>query len=1119
MMKYERPKIGVYICHCGMNIAPKVGVEEVVKYVQKLENVVIARDYKFMCSNPGQELIINDVKEFGLNRIVEASCSPRMHETTFRKACENAGLNPYYFQMANIREQASWVTLDSEEATAKAMDLVAAAVTRVAFHAPLETREVSVKKSVLIIGAGIAGMQAALTSAEAGFDVHLVEREPSIGGNMVKFDKTFPTLDCAACISTPKTVSVGQHPNINLYSYSEVTGVEGFVGNYLVTVRRKPRYVLEDKCTGCGACVEVCPVHMPSNYDQDLCDRKAIYRSFPQAVPLTFAIDKKGTAPCKATCPAHVSVQGFIALINQGKYREALELFKKTHPFPGICGRVCHHPCEGACTRNDADEPLSIQYLHRFLADHDFDSSSPYIPDIKEKREEKIAVIGSGPAGLANAYFLAQHGYLVTVFEKLPVTGGMMAVGIPEYRLPRDVLKEEIGIIEKMGVTIQTGVTFGKDITLDSLKNDGFKAVFLATGLHGSRKLGVDGEDLDGILYGGPFLQDVALGKPVTLKGEVVVVGGGNVAIDVALTAKRMGAEKVTMVCLESRDEMPAWEYEIEEALEENIEILTCFGPNRFTGKNGKISDIEFKRCTCVFDDDQCFAPEYDEDDLQRLDADTVIISIGQSAELDFADDQNIAVSDRGGIEADPITLQTAIPWVFAGGDVFHGPKSIVEAVECGKTAAESIHRYINSMDLEEGRDRQWEYHKPDTGDLLYSKRTAMQRLSPEKREGNFNEIAFGFTENQVGEEAKRCLECGGCSECLQCLGACEVNAIEHEMPEETLTIEAGSIILATGFKIFDPTIIDQYGYGRYPEVYTSLEFERLSNATGPTAGKILMKNGQPPKRVAIAHCVGSRDKNYKEYCSRVCCMYSLKIAHLVRDKTGAEVWNFYIDIRSPGKLYEEFYNRVQEESVRFIRGKVAQITDIPDDPADKGRLTVVAEDTLADQMCRVPVDMVILSVGLEPAMGSDEVGRMAGVSRDRNGWFNELHAKMAPVSTPINGIFLAGCCQGPKDIPDTVSQSIGAAGEAIALLAKGTVRTRAEISQIDPDICAGCKSCIEVCAYSAIRFDEALGVSKINEALCQGCGSCSAACPSSAAGVKHFTDNQIMGEIESLLL
>lgn len=1118
-MKYEKPKIGVYVCHCGMNIAPRVDVEEVARYVETLDHVVVSRHYKFMCSNPGQEFIINDIKELGLNRIVEASCSPRMHETTFRRACENAGLNPYYFQMANIREQASWVTLDSREATEKAKDLVAAAVTRVAYHAPLTTREVKVKKSVLIVGGGIAGMQAALTTAEAGFDVYLVEREPSIGGHMAQLDKTFPTLDCAACISTPKTVSIGQHPKINLYCYSEVTRVEGFVGNYSVAVRRKPRYVHEDTCTGCGACAEACPVSLTNTFDEGLSTRKAIYRSFPQAVPLTFCIDKKGTAPCKATCPAHVSVQGFVALARQGKYREALALFKQGHPFPGVCGRVCHHPCEGICSRGDADEPLAVQYLHRFLADQDLASGSPYVPKVDEKREEKIAVVGSGPAGLACAYSLARKGYQITVLEKLPVAGGMMAVGIPTYRLPRDVLNAEIGVIEKMGVTIRTGVTFGTDITLEDLENEGIRAVFLATGLHGSRRLGVEGEDLDGVLPGVAFLRDVALGKTVKVGGKVVVIGGGNVAVDVAMSAKRVGGEDVTMVCLESREEMPAFEYEIKEAEEEGIKILNRLGPKRFIQKEGKLSGIEFKRCTRVFDEDGRFSPQYDKNELKALNADTVIVAIGQSAELEFAKAENIAVTRRGGLEADPLTLQTPVPWVFAGGDAFYGPRSVVDATACGKGAAESIDRFLNGMDLKEGLEKDWQFHKPDITDVPRLGRAEMTRLRPQERKGNFKEIALGFTEHQAASEAQRCLGCGGCSECLQCVEACEAKAIDHEMQEEIINLDVGSLILATGYKPFDPTPITQYGYGRFPEVYTSLQFERLNNATGPTGGKILMKNGKPPERVAIVHCVGSRDSRYRKYCSRVCCMYSMKFAHLLRDKTDAEIWEFYIDIRSPGKLYEEFYNRVQEEGVHFVRGKVAEVTDIVDNPSDQGRLTVVAENTLTRRTVRVPVDMVILSVGLEPSEGSDEIGRICGVSRDGDGWFNELHAKLAPVSTPISGVFLAGCCQGPKDIPDTVAQSMGAAGEAIALLSKGTVKTRAEISHIDPDLCSGCQTCIEVCAYSAISFDAARGVSRVNEALCQGCGSCAAACPSSAAMVKHFTDQQVMGEIESLLL
>jgi heterodisulfide reductase subunit A len=507
-----------------------------------------------------------------------------------------------------------------------------------------------------VIGGGIAGMQASITAAQAGYRVHLVEREPSIGGHMAKFDKTFPTLDCAACIMTPKMVEVDQHPDIRLYTYSEVTAVSGFVGNYTATIRKKPRYVLEDRCTGCGTCMEKCPTRkIPSEFNEGLGTRTAIYSPFPQAVPKTPVID--------------------------------------------------------------------------------------------------------------------------------PQTCRVLALN------------------------------------------------------------------------------------------------------------KRCGA----------------------------------------------------------------------------------------------------------------------------------------------------------------------------------------------------------------------------------CVKFCEAEAIDFEQKPEDAEVRVGAVIVATGFQAFDPAPLASYGYGVYPEVYTSLAFERLNNATGPTAGAVTMKDGRVPERVAIVHCVGSRDTRHHAYCSRVCCMYSMKFAHLIREKTGAEVWEFYIDVRSPGKLYEEFYSRVQEEGVHFVRGRVAEVTDIVDREADRGRLTVVAENTLTRKPLRLPVDMVILSVGLEPAKGARELGRLLNIATDGDGWFSELHAKLAPVATPTGGIFLAGCCQGPKDIPDTVAQASAAAGEAVALLAKGTVTTRAEIAHIDPDLCSGCRMCLKACAYAAITFDEGRHIAVVNDALCQGCGACAAVCPSSSAAVAHFTERQVMDEIEAI--
>ncbi|HDM08886.1 MAG TPA: FAD-binding protein, partial [Desulfobacteraceae bacterium] len=600
---------------------------------------------------------------------------------------------------------------------------------------------------------------------------------------------------------SPKLVEVGRHMNIELITNAELIDLKGEEGNFEAQIRQDPRYVDLAKCTSCGECAKVCPIELDNEYDENLSKRKAAYKRYPQAIPGAFAISKKGTAPCKATCPAHVSVQGYIALIREGKYREALELFKEAHPFPAVCGRVCHHPCEGICTRGDVEEPLAIQYLHRFIADLDLLSPEPFVPEPVEERDEKIAVIGSGPAGLSAAYFLRRNGYKVTVFEKLPVVGGMMAVGIPAYRLPRDVMKAEIGIIEKMGVEIKTGVTFGKDITIDSLKTEGYRAIFVATGLHLSRRLNVEGEDLPQVLKGVDFLRQAALEEPVSVGERVVVIGGGNVAIDVAMSALRLGAKKVGLVCLEKRDEMPAWEYEIEEALEEGIEITNSLGPKKFIESNGKLKAIEFKKCTRVFDEMGNFSPQYDEQDLTTIEADTAIVAIGQAADLSFTEAQGIAVSKKGGLEADPITLETPVEGVFAGGDVFYGPRSVVEAVGCGKEAAESIHRYINGLDMREGRQKDWSYVKPEIDSELKIPRTQMPKLSLEERKGNFKEISLGFDEQRARQEAERCLKCGICSECYQCVKACLAGAINHEEKPIERTVKVGAVIMCPGTK------------------------------------------------------------------------------------------------------------------------------------------------------------------------------------------------------------------------------------------------------------------------------------------------------------------------------
>ena len=805
------------------------------------------------------------------------------------------------------------------------------------------------------------------------------------------------------------------------------------------------------KCTSCGECTKVCPIEVPDEQDRGLSFRKAIYKKYPQAIPGAFAISKRGTAPCKATCPAHVSIQGYIALINEGKYFEALKLFKQDHPFPGICGRVCHHPCEGVCTRGDYDESLAIRELHRFLADWELGQETPYSPEITEKRDETVAVVGAGPAGLAAAYFLRLRGYQVTIFEKLPMAGGMMAVGIPEYRLPRNILASEIETIQKMGVEIRTNVTFGKDITLESLKADGFSAVFMAIGLHGGRRLGVENEDADGVLQGVDFLRDVAMGKEVAIGKDVLVIGGGNVAIDVALCAKRKGAENVTLVCLESREEMPAWEHEIQEALEGEVKIVNSFGPKDFfIDKSNRVSGIEFKTCTAVFDENGKFNPQYDDAACEAFFGDTIIIAIGQSTDTEYLADQNIALSRVGGLTADPVTLQTPLEWVFAGGDAFYGPKSVVDAVACGKEAAESVHRFINDLDLAQGREKIWEYEKPDIKNEPLKSRTPVRCLDPEARECNFLEVSFGYNETEAKNEADRCLKCGICSECYQCLDACLAGAIDHTQQSVEETVEVGSVILCPGNDVYDPSVLDDiYHYNTHPNVITSLEFERILSASGPTMGHLVRPSDEKePEKIAWLQCIGSRDTNRcgNGYCSSVCCMYAIKEAMIAKEhsKHDLDTVIFNMDIRTFGKDYEKYYLRAKEDDgVRFEKARIHTIDPIP----GTGNLMLRYADE-AGVLHEEEFDMVVLSVGLQVSESAIRTANLLDIALTKNNF--AATTPFAPMETSRPGVFACGIFQGPKDIPSSVTEASAAACAAGRYMAQGR-GTR--IKQVDiPD-------------------------------------------------------------------
>ncbi|MEO0050729.1 MAG: FAD-dependent oxidoreductase, partial [candidate division WOR-3 bacterium] len=552
----------------------------------------------------------------------------------------------------------------------------------------IERQSQGVVGAVLVVGGGIAGIQSALELAESGFKVYLLDAAPAIGGVMAMLDKTFPTNDCSMCILSPKLVGAGRHPNIELINCAELVGLEGQPGNFTAKIRQRPRFVLLDKCTGCMECAKVCPVKLPDKYNQGLSQRGAVYKLFAQAIPNAAAIEKnEGRAPCRLACPAGVNAQGYIALTRAGRFKEAYEVVRERLPFVGICGRVCHHPCEEKCNRKEipGEEPVAIRTIKRFLADYVAKQGGiPYRKKVEVEEKAKVAVVGAGPAGLTCALDLRLNGYQVTIFEASDRPGGMMRWGIPAYRLPREVLDQEIKDILGTGIELKLNSPINTTAELKKLLANGYKAVFVAIGAHRSRTLNIPGMDLQGVKHGIEFLRQVngdddARRLESGMK-KVVVIGGGNVAIDCALCARRLGAEDVTMVCLEKRDEMPAHEWEIEEALLEGIKIMPSWGPEAITGENGRVTGLKTVECTRVFDENGRFSPQFNLENKGFVPADTIILAIGQEVAGDGF--EGIERGPGRTFKVDPITLKVSgLDGVFAGGDVVSGPASVIEAV------------------------------------------------------------------------------------------------------------------------------------------------------------------------------------------------------------------------------------------------------------------------------------------------------------------------------------------------------------------------------------------------------------------------------------------------------
>jgi heterodisulfide reductase subunit A-like polyferredoxin len=830
----------------------------------------------------------------------------------------------------------------------------------------------------------------------------------------------------------PKLVEVGRNPNVELLMSSEVVALEGEPGSFTVTVKRRPRRILREKCTSCGLCAPYCPLEVPAEYNEGLSRRSAAYINFPQAIPATYSIDRE-IPPCVNRCPVNLNARDYVGLIAQGKYLESLDVIRERLPFPGIIGRICNHPCENVCLRGEkVDQPIAICALKRFVADYEVGRREMPVPEIEPDKGKKVAIVGGGPSGMTAAINLRRAGYGVTLFEAQDKLGGMLYWGIPAYRLPKDVLERETSIIDLLGIDVRYNTTVGKDISLKDIQTE-YDAIYIGVGAQGGRTLGLENEDSTGVLSGVEFLRLANKKQPVEVKGRVLVVGGGNVAVDVALTARRLGASEVHMVCLEKREEMPASAWEVEQALEEGVKIHPSWGPKGIRLENGGISGVDFQRCSEVFDEEGRFNPRFDECILKSFDADMVILAIGQSPETEFAREiMELNIARTGWIQADSISLATSVPGIFAGGDVVTGPKTAIEAISQGLEAAESIKRYLEGRDLKEGRcAKETELVVDVPQDIERRFRAVVPTLSLEERKG-FEEVELVLDEMTAKAEAERCLNCRRCLGCKLCEEACKPGAIDYMMGPEELRINVGSIIVASGLEEYDASQKPELGYGVYRNVMTSTEFERTLSATGPTMSTVMRpRDGKIPKKIAWLQCVGSRDKT-NEYCSSVCCMYATKEAIIAKEhQNDIEPTIFYMDIRAFGKGFDQYYERARNEhGVRYVKSAVSRILEDP----ETGDLEVVYVDENGEVRMEV-FDLVVLSVGMRPARSLKNLANVLGIGLNEYGFVKT--AVQNPLLTTREGIYVSGASESPKDIPETVTQASGAACEAAFVISE----------------------------------------------------------------------------------
>jgi heterodisulfide reductase subunit A-like polyferredoxin len=874
----------------------------------------------------------------------------------------------------------------------------------------------------LVVGSGIGGMESALKLGAMGYRVLVVEKEPSVGGKMILLSKVFPTLDCASCISTPKMGETTHHPNLTVLTDAEVAGIARHEdGRFSVRVKQKPRFIDVSACTGCRLCELACTVSVPDQFNGELVARRAAYIPFPQAVPQKALVERAGTSPCTFSCPAGIKAHGYVSLVRSGEYEKAFQLVLETTPLVGSLGRACYAPCEEQCTRGELEGPLPIRRIKRFAADAHYATGSGPGVEPPEESGKNVAVVGSGPTGLTAAWQLRLRGHRVKILEAAPEPGGAMRLSIPSYRLPAEVVERDVDNVRAIGVEIETNTPVGDP---EALRRNGFDAVLLATGTPTPVRLGVPGEELEGVTAALDFLRRIKLGDPPDLAGKrVVVIGGGNVAIDAARSARRLGAAEVHEVCLESRPEMPAYAFEVEEALAEGVILHDSWGIRGF-----RADAVELKRCVAVFDDEGRFSPRYDESDTEELACDVAIVAIGMRRERD--------------VSVDPVTLQSPEPWLFAAGDVVDGPTKIVDAVGAGRRAAFVIDRWLRGESLTgvpfDERLPVVEHEDVLARQRSHSRREPLPALFLGGAPTDFAELEPGLTEDEARAAAVRCLDCGVCSECHECIAACPADAIDLDQREQELEVGVGSVIVSTGYSLFPADAKPQYGYGRFQNVITGVQMERLLAPTRPYNTVLRPSDGKVPERIAYVMCTGSRDETVgNPLCSKFCCMYSIKQNQLIMGALPlADVTVHYIDIRTPGKGYDEFFEQAKAMGAQFVKGRVASIAE-----AEGGNLLLRYEDVDdGGRIAEAEYDLVVLAVGVRPNLDTKTLFSEEELALDEFEYVDEPEEDVNPGATSIPGVFVAGAASGAKDIPESILHAGAAVAQAAAWLEREKV-------------------------------------------------------------------------------